>query len=154
MKRVAGNPAAILSTSSSLEPRANVRSKEPLYPSHRQLFSLDKLPFLTALSESSNPVEIINDRSARKAAFSPYSNNLAFARIDYLYSFIHEVWTMSGRKRLMHYHDNGSAIFTLWRGSDGLSLDNAGLGIMRPACRFLNVACFIDLIKASITIRL
>src|SRR5207253_7966909 len=61
VKRLAGNSAAILSTSSSLEPGANVRSKEPLYSSHCQLFSLDKLSLLAALSESPNPAKIISD---------------------------------------------------------------------------------------------
>src|SRR5947207_4018804 len=71
VKRLAGNSAATLSTSSSLEPGANVRSKEPLHSSHSQLFSLDKVSFLAALSESPNPVKIISDCSARKVAFSP-----------------------------------------------------------------------------------
>jgi hypothetical protein len=48
------------------------------------LFSFEKISFLAVLSESSNPAKIINDRSAREVAFSPYSNDLALARIDYL----------------------------------------------------------------------
>jgi hypothetical protein len=154
VKRVAGNSAAILSASSSPEPSANVRSKEPLYSSHSQLFSLDKLSFLAALSESPNPVKIISDCSARKAAFSPYSNDLALARVDYLYSFIHEVMDDVTQKRFDGLSRQPRIILACWRALRGKTLDNTGLGIMRPARRFLNAPCFIDLIKARVTIRL
>ena len=130
MKRVAGNSAAILSTSSSIEPRADVRSEEPLHSSHRQLFRLDKVSFLAALSESPHPVEIIRDCSARKVAFSPYSNDLPLARVDYLHSFIHEVMDEVSQKKFDALSRHPRPISTLWRASGGPSLDNAALGIM------------------------
>jgi len=130
VKRVAGNSAAILSTSSSIEPRADVRSEEPLHSSHRQLFRLDKVSFLAALSESPHPVEIIRDCSARKVAFSPYSNDLPLARVDYLHSFIHEVWTSLTQKKFDALSRQPRAILALWRALGGPSLDNAGVGIM------------------------
>jgi hypothetical protein len=42
------------------------------------------------LNRSREGPKIINDCSERKAASSPYSNDLALTRIDYLDSFIHE----------------------------------------------------------------
>ena len=131
VKRVAGNSAAILSTSSSLEPSANVRSKEPLYSSHSQLFSLDKVSFLAALSESPNPVKIISDCSARKAAFSPYSNDLALARIDYLHSFIHEVLDDVRQEKFDALSRQPYITLAFWWALRGKALDNTGLGIMR-----------------------
>ena len=130
VKRVSGNSAAILSTSSSFEPRANVRSKEPRYSSHRQLFNLDKFSFLAALSEATNPVKITSDCSARKVAFSPYSHDLALTRVDYLHSFIHEVMDEVTRRKFDALSRHPCAISTLWRASGGPCLDNAGIGIM------------------------
>jgi hypothetical protein len=139
VKRVAGNPAAILSTSSPPEPSANVRSKEPLYSSHSQLFSLDKVSFLAALSESPNPVKIISDCSARKVAFSPYSNDLALARVDYLHSSIHEVLDDVTQKKFDGLSRQPCIILAFWWALHGKALDNTGLGIMRPTARVHHV---------------
>jgi len=131
VKRVAGNSAAILSTSSSPEPSANVRSKEPLYSSYSQLFSLDKVSFLAALSESPNPVKIISDCSAREASSSPHSNDLALVRVDYLHSFIHEILDDVTQKKFDGLSRQPYIILAFWWALCGKSLDNTGLGIMR-----------------------
>jgi hypothetical protein len=87
-------------------------------------------------------------------ALSPFSNNLALARIDYLDSFIHNVWTSFRRKSLMHYHDNGARFLSFWRVLEEPSLDNTGLGIMRPARSFLDLPPSIHLVKAGVAIGL
>ena len=103
--------AAILEHLSALEPRANISSKEPPHSRHGQLFCLDKLSFLAVLSESPDPVKIINDRSARKAALFA-TDQRPRARADQSPAPVHSrsSWTMSGRKSLMHYHDNRTSL--------------------------------------------
>ena len=83
------------------------------------------------LSESPDPVKIIYDRSTRKVALSPHIENLALARIIYLYLFIHELLDEITQKKFDALSRQPHIILAFRWASCGYALDNTGLGIMR-----------------------
>ena len=101
-------------TCSSQEPGARIGMKKSLYSNHRQLFRLEESSLFAVLSESPDPVKVIYDRSTRKVALSPHVDNLALARIIYLYLLIHELLDEITQKKFDPLSRQPHIILAFW----------------------------------------
>jgi hypothetical protein len=88
--------------------------KKSLYSNHRQLFRLEESSLFAVLSESPDPVKVIYDRSTRKVALSPHVDNLALARIIYLYLLIHELLDEITQKKFDPLSRQPHIILAFW----------------------------------------